>query len=144
MTNVTFVSNTEVTATGNGLGAGGAISGAAALKLRWDHSVFSTNSVKGGDGSSGMFAGNGGDGLGGAIYTLGDSLTVTNTTFVSNSVIGGRGGSSNTTGGGFGGAGNGGALYTGATTSVTVTNSTFSSNIATGTPEGVSCKGLYL
>ncbi len=116
-------------------GYGGAV-GNVSGSLTIANSLFAGNIAFGGDGrelikSLGWKAlgGSGGDGLGGAVWSLahgpGSHATITNSTFADNIVFGGRSGG----GGGKDGHGYGGAIYnTGS--ALTITNSTFTGNVA--------------
>jgi hypothetical protein len=83
-------------------------------------------------GTAGAPGENGGDGMGGAIYSEG-SVTVIASTVYNNTAIGGLPGA-----GGFGGSGRGGAIYSAAGGAVTVRNATFSNNWALNSNEAAS------
>jgi hypothetical protein len=91
--------------------------------------------ARGADGSGGLHAGNGGDGLGGAIDVAAGSLTLNNSTVSNNTAQGGRGGNGDTTGG-YGGNGRGGAIYLNFGATATLINSTLSGNTAQGGASG--------
>jgi hypothetical protein len=73
--------------------------------------LFTNNTVRGGDGQSTGTAGGGGGagaGMGGAIFSAGAGLTLTNCVFADNRAVGGQGGSGEgNSGGGLGGNGGG-------------------------------------
>ena len=85
------------------LPGGGAATGTGNLILRNLYIVGFT--AKGGDGASG---GGGGMGAGGAIFVKGGSVTVENSTFSTNSAVGGKGSTQDNAGFGGGGGGLGG------------------------------------
>jgi CSLREA domain-containing protein len=87
-------------------------------------------------GAAGLPGENGGDGMGGAVYSDG-IVSVIASTFYDNQAIGGLPGA-----GGFGGSGRGGAIYSAAGGAVTVRNATFSSNWALNS-NGVSSNFAY-
>ncbi|MCE9565608.1 MAG: hypothetical protein K8U57_26600 [Planctomycetes bacterium] len=74
-------------------------------------------------GGAGFLAGGGGAGMGGALFNNGGTITITNSTFTSNSVVGGTGGNP--------GQGLGGAIFQRAGTT-TFIGTTFTNNSATG------------
>ncbi|HQL79764.1 MAG TPA: immunoglobulin domain-containing protein, partial [Verrucomicrobiota bacterium] len=95
-------------------GFGGGIYNAGVLVL--NGSTLTGNRASGGDGGRGAGGGGGGAGLGGAIYSMGPNVAMTNCTFSRNEAVGGNGGwtsGGNNTFGGYGGGptgGNGGGL----------------------------------
>jgi hypothetical protein len=108
---------------GFGGGGGGGLSNAGA-----------SGTFGGGGGTTG--GGVGGAGLGGAIFTRNGTLSLTGTTFISNSASGGTSQS-----GGSNGQGKGGALYISSTASAVSTPAlpTFGSNSAASAGAGTAC-----
>ncbi len=149
--------NNGVTPGGSGAQGGQAAGGAACL-LGGTFNVlactFVANTVAAGPGgggapgdvtayfSAGGNGGNGGNGTGGAIYGMGRTLSVVNSTFLSNSVVAGMGqdggpGSGEFTGGNGGNGGNGaGGAICGDGTMISAMNVTFADNIATAAGGG--------
>lgn len=93
VTNCLLVSNTVVG------GFGGAVANFAAGSLLATNCTFASNTVRGGDGVSVVDteggAGGGGGGMGGAVYTDGDTLTLSGCLFQGNLARGGSGGAGN-------------------------------------------------
>ena len=93
VTNCLLVSNTVVG------GFGGAVANFAAGSLLATNCTFASNTVRGGDGVSVVDteggAGGGGGGMGGAVYTEGDTLTLSGCLFQGNLARGGSGGAGN-------------------------------------------------
>lgn len=81
-------------------GFGGAVANFGAGSLRMTNCAFANNTVRGGNGVSGLSlrggSGGGGAGMGGAIYTEGATLTISSSTFQTNQAAGGNGGISTT------------------------------------------------
>jgi hypothetical protein len=119
-------------------------------------STFHDNSASGANGGSGRDGIDDDDGVGGrsgspanggAIFTDGGTLALTNCTFFANSVTGGDGGNGGNGGtagfggdggnGGLGGPGNGGAVYGARGATTTVVNCSFSDNNAIGGTGGL-------
>jgi len=151
---------------GRGGDAGNASAGAISNfgMLTITESTFSDNTAlggaggmggDGGDGSGspggpGGAAGTGGDATGGALSNSG-TMTVTNSTFVGNTTIGGAGGNGGRPGGGSGtapsgygasgGAGQGGAIADAASGTLALTNSTLTTNSAVGGAGGMGAGG---
>jgi hypothetical protein len=136
-----------------GSASGGAISNGGTLIV--SGTTFAGNSARGGAGGSGGHGGNatgapggtggnagvGADGSGGALLNTG-TVTVTNTTFTANIVVGGAGGNGGVGGSGTsvpiagtganGGNGSGGAIDHGGSGTLAATNATIARNAATG------------
>jgi hypothetical protein len=117
-------------ASGSGVSAqGGAIYSQGDLTLNGVR--VQNNTARGADGASNSgTGGNGGEGLGGAIYVGSGAVTLNNSTLSGNAAQGGRGGDGSA--GGNGGDGGGGAIYVNGGASATLINSTLSVNTAQG------------
>ena len=139
-----FVNNTAVGGEGGadggigGVGAGGALSISGGAEVDVDYSWFKRNTALGGTGG---LAGDGGEGLGGAIgvnglvtsvptpfETFTASVDVNRSYFSHNRALGGRGGDQ----GGSGGAGRGGAIGVSEGTGAAVSHSIIKRNRALG------------
>jgi len=91
VTNCLFTSNTVVG------GLGGAVANLGAGMLLTTNCTFAYNTVRGGNGGNGSWdtlsgAGGGGAGLGGAIYTEGNTVTISGCSLLNNLAAGGNGG----------------------------------------------------
>ena len=102
---------------------------AAAVAGTWANPMAAWPATAGAYGGNGVGAlGGGGAGMGGAVFNLGGTVTITNSTFNGNAAIGGAGGTA--------GLGLGGAIFSRNGT-ITLTNDTISGNTAAGGGRGV-------
>ena len=124
-----------------GGGAGGIAAGGFGGGGGGELSIAGASGTFGGGGgpNSPTGGGYGGAGLGGAIFMRNGTLSLTNTTFISNNAIGGTSQS-----GGSNGQGKGGALYVSSTASAVSTSALpiFSVNSATSAGTGTACNAV--
>jgi hypothetical protein len=142
LSNVSFIRNQVVgglasgsdTGNADGNGFGGAVNTSGSTLIA--NSVFSSNICIGGSSAGGSLSQEpyiGGSAAGGAIYSAGGSLTVSNATFLANSISSGGGND------GGDGVSKGGAIYNAG--SALLTGNLFSLNIAGGAGGGDTANG---